>query len=149
MPEDLSAGYTVGKEFFWWAITSCTSSICVLESPVYVGTSGPRTMFSIETQSGKLIKDYSYFANENEILLPPGRYFRVIDKLSPAKDLHIIHLREINPPYLPYPFAPVPPSAPVPSPLKCKTILFLDIYEVVYKKTDKIETIGDNAEVPF
>jgi hypothetical protein len=56
-------------------------------------------MFSIETSSGKLISGYSYFQHEDEILLPPGRYLKVIDKSSPAKDLHIIHLREIQPPY--------------------------------------------------
>jgi hypothetical protein len=56
-------------------------------------------MFLIETSSGKLIRDHSYFKNEDEILLPPGRYLKVIDKSSPAKDLYIIHLREIQPPY--------------------------------------------------
>ena len=99
VPEDLSAIYSKGKEFTWWALSSCTSSLSVLESPIYVGNSGPRTMFSIETSSGKLIRDHSYFQHEDEILLPPGRYFRVIDKSSPAKDLHIIHLREIQPPH--------------------------------------------------
>jgi hypothetical protein len=56
-------------------------------------------MFSIETNSGKLIRGHSYFQHEDEILLPPGRYFRVIDKSSPAQGLHIIHLREIQPPH--------------------------------------------------
>ncbi|CAF0923755.1 unnamed protein product [Rotaria sp. Silwood1] len=99
IPENLSALYPRGKEFTWWALSSCTSSISVLESPLYVGTSGPRTMFSIETNSGKLIREHSYFQHEDEILLPPGRYFKVIDKSSPAQDLHIIHLREIQPPH--------------------------------------------------
>lgn len=56
-------------------------------------------MFTIETNSGKSIRGMSYFQNEDEILLPPGRYLRVIDKWSPAPDLHIIHLREVQPPY--------------------------------------------------
>jgi len=56
-------------------------------------------MFSIETNSGKSIRGHSYFQHEDEILLPPGRYFTVIDKSSPAQDLHIIHLREIQAPY--------------------------------------------------
>jgi hypothetical protein len=56
-------------------------------------------MFSIETNSGKSIRGLSHFQHEDEILLPPGRYFKVIDKSSPAQDLHIIHLREIQPPY--------------------------------------------------
>ena len=56
-------------------------------------------MFSIETNSGKSIRALSYFQHEDEILLPPGRYLKVIDKSSPAPDLHIVHLREIKPPH--------------------------------------------------
>jgi hypothetical protein len=97
--EDLSDSYTKGKEFTWWAVTSCTSSMSVLESPSYVGKSGPRTLFSIETKNGKLMRGHSYFQQEDEIILAPGRYLRVIDQLNPAPGLHIIHLREITPPY--------------------------------------------------
>ena len=121
VPENLSASYPKGKEFTWWAISSCTSSLSVLESSAYTGTSGPRTMFSIETSSGKVIRGHSYFQHEDEIILPPGRYLRVIDKSSPAQDLHIIHLREITPPYpmLAEPFdlgvlkKELPPSKPL------------------------------------
>ena len=71
----------------------------MLESPNYLGQTGPRTMFSIQTNSGKLIRGHSYFENEDEILLPPSRYLKVIGSLNPAADLHIIQLREIEPPY--------------------------------------------------
>ena len=57
-------------------------------------------MFSIETASGKSIRDLSYYKREQEILLPPGRYFEVRDRSTPATDLHIIHLREIEPPFM-------------------------------------------------
>jgi hypothetical protein len=99
VPEDLSALYPKGKEFIWWGVSSCTSSLSVLESPQYAGPSGPRTMFSIETNSGKLIRGHSYFQQEDEILLPPGIYLKVIDKFSSADGLHIIHLRETTSPY--------------------------------------------------
>jgi hypothetical protein len=56
-------------------------------------------MFSIQTTSGKDIGAHSYFDNEDEILLPPGLYFKVIGCLNPAEDLHIIQIREIQPPY--------------------------------------------------
>ena len=56
-------------------------------------------MFSIQTNSGKDIRAHSYFENEDEILLPPGLYFKVIGSLNPAEGLHIIQLREIPPPY--------------------------------------------------
>ncbi|CAF1028662.1 unnamed protein product [Rotaria sp. Silwood1] len=97
--EDLSALYPKGKEFAWWAFSSCTASIDVLESPNYVGKSGTRTIFSIQTSSGKNIQVHSYFENEDEILLPPGIYLKVIGSLKPAEGLHIVQLREIPPPY--------------------------------------------------
>jgi hypothetical protein len=97
--EDLSALYPKGKEFAWWALSSCTASISILETPNYLGKSGTRTMFSIQTNSGKCIQAHSYFDNEDEILLPPGIYLKVIDILNPAEDLHIIQLREIPPPH--------------------------------------------------
>jgi hypothetical protein len=34
------------------------------------------------------------YKDEEEILLMPGTYLRVIDKCSPADDLHIIRLQE-------------------------------------------------------
>ncbi len=96
--EDLSALYPKGKEFVWWALISCTASIDVLESPNYLGKSGTRTIFSIQTNSGKLIRAHSYYENEEEILLPPGIYLKVTDSLNLADGLHIIHLQEISPP---------------------------------------------------
>ena len=56
--------------------------------------------FSIQTNSGKDIRAHSYFENEDEIVLPPGLYFRVVGYLNPAEDLHVIQLREIAPPYV-------------------------------------------------
>jgi len=97
--EDLSAIYPKGKEFAWWALSSCTASISALETSNYLGKSGTRTMFSIQTNKGKHIRAHSYFENEDEILLPPGIYLKVIDILNPAEDLHIIQLREIPSPY--------------------------------------------------
>ena len=80
IPEDLSSLYPKGKKFTWWGVSSCSSSISVLESSQYAGTSGTRTMFSIESDNGKLIRSHSYFKHEDEILLPPGIYLEVIDK---------------------------------------------------------------------
>ncbi len=125
-------------------MTSCTASIDVLESPNYLGKSGTRTMFSIQTNSGKDIRAHSYFEDEDEILLPPGLYFRVMGCLNPAEGLHVIQLREIPPPYLMlaepfdlsqmkktlakqenYPTPIVTPKPPIqPSPEKSKLIVF-------------------------
>ena len=70
-----------------------------LESSDSLDKSASRTIFSIETTSGKDIHAHSYFDNDEEILLPPGLYFRVIDCQNPTEDLYIIHIREIPPPY--------------------------------------------------
>ncbi|CAF3850436.1 unnamed protein product, partial [Rotaria sp. Silwood1] len=51
----------------------------VLEAPNYLGKTGTGTIFSIQTSSGKDIRAHSYFDNEDEILLPPGIYLKVID----------------------------------------------------------------------
>ena len=91
--------YPKGKEFVWWGISSCSSSISVLESSQYAGTTGSRTMFSVETNNGKLIKPHSYFKHEDEILLSPGIYLKVIDKFTSGDGLIIIHLREVTPPF--------------------------------------------------
>lgn len=99
VPENISHLYNRGDEKAWWSFSSCTSACSVLESPQYLGKKGSRTLFSIETSSGKRIQEHSYFEREEEILLPPGTYFEVIDKVNPAEGLYIIHLREKEPPY--------------------------------------------------
>ncbi|CAF1591613.1 unnamed protein product, partial [Didymodactylos carnosus] len=97
--EDLSGLYPKDKEFAWWTFSSCTASMSVLEAPNYLGKTGTGTIFSIQTSSGKDIRAHSYFDSEDEILLPPGIYLKVIDSVSQADGLHIIHLREIIPPF--------------------------------------------------
>lgn len=83
-------------DFIWWGVSSCTETMKVMEK--FVGRSGVRTLFMIECINGKAIKSHSFYKDENEILLMPGTYLRVMDKWSPANDLYIIHLREEAPP---------------------------------------------------
>ncbi|CAF0981997.1 unnamed protein product [Didymodactylos carnosus] len=52
--EDLSDEYCVGDERAWWALSSCTTSLKVLESSIYCGKSDTRTLFSIESFPGKI-----------------------------------------------------------------------------------------------
>ncbi|CAF4314152.1 unnamed protein product [Rotaria sp. Silwood2] len=53
----------------WWGISSCTDTMEVMER--FVGRSGVRTLFNIETINGKSIKAHSHFPSENEVLLMP------------------------------------------------------------------------------
>ncbi|CAF3303013.1 unnamed protein product [Rotaria sp. Silwood2] len=97
---DLRSHYQQGDNVTWWAFSSCTTTINVLETDQYLGTSGPRTLFAIDCLNGKDIKRHSYFVQEEEILLLPCTHFQVISHLSSMENLYIIHLREIPPPFM-------------------------------------------------
>ena len=60
---------------------------------------GARTLFSITCDSGKSISNYSCFAGEDEILLLPGREFKVTDCSDMGNQLYMIQLKEIQPPF--------------------------------------------------
>lgn len=94
-----SEDYPPGAEATWWAFSSCTTSLNVLQSDLYLGDTGTRTLFSIETFNGREIRAHSHFTTEDEILLLPGTYFEVKSRLNPAPDLHIIHLQQKRPPH--------------------------------------------------
>ncbi|CAF1075722.1 unnamed protein product [Rotaria sp. Silwood1] len=97
---DLRSQYKQDKKVTWWAFSSCTTAINVLQREQYLGMSGPRTLFAIDCLNGKNIKQHSYFAQEEEVLLLPCTHLQVISHLSSMDDLHIIHLREIPPPFV-------------------------------------------------
>jgi hypothetical protein len=93
---DLSDQYVIGDTIEWWGFSSCTISMKVLQSELFLGKKGVRTMFTIECLNGKDISKYSYYASEDEILLLPATQFRVISCLD-QDNLKMIHLREIIP----------------------------------------------------
>lgn len=97
--KDLSGDYEKDSKATWWGFSSCTTSLSVLESDLYLGNTGIRTLFSIETFNARSIRTHSHFQAEDEILLLPGTYFEVISQLKSSSDLYIIHLRQIRPPY--------------------------------------------------
>ena len=94
---DLSAQYNKDQDIIWWGVSSCAVSVSVIEQ--FIGQSGTRTIFSIEAINAKLIREHAYFKEEDEIILPPGTSLKVIDKMQPAPNLTIIHLREVTPPF--------------------------------------------------
>jgi hypothetical protein len=99
---DLRNDYEVGKEYVWWGFSSCTESLAVLQSELFLGQEGKRTIFNIECFNGKKIRKHSSFEEEDEILLLPGSQFIVKSNLQPSKkdpDLIIIHLKQIEPPF--------------------------------------------------
>lgn len=95
--KDLSADFLPGTLVTWWAFSSCTTTMTVLNNNMYLGNAGARTLFSVEAINGRTIRAHSHFANEDEILLLPGTHMIVQSQLNPAPDLYIIHLKQLIP----------------------------------------------------
>jgi hypothetical protein len=95
--KDLSSEFLPGTQMTWWGFSSCTTEMTVLENNTYLGTTGSRTLFSVEAINGRTIRAHSHFVTEDEILLLPGTHMVVQSKFSPAPDLHVVHLKQVKP----------------------------------------------------
>jgi hypothetical protein len=95
--KDLSVEFPPGTPVTWWAFSSTTTELTVLENNMYLGNSGSRTLFSVEVINGRTIRAHSHFVTEDEILLLPGTHMVVQSQFSPASDLNIIHLKQMKP----------------------------------------------------
>mgnify|MGYP001137565456 CR=1 FL=1 len=93
---DLSAQYPQGKTFVWWAFSSCTRSVQVLQSEQFLGKTGARTLFNIDCKSGKDIRQHSLFPTEDEVLLIAVRKLQVVSCLDSGNGLSIIQLKEVD-----------------------------------------------------
>ena len=93
----MSADFHGRTQVTWWAFSSCTRSLKVLESGTYLGDVGERTLLFIEVMNGRSIRSHSHFETEDEVLLLPGTFMEVKSTLNPAPNLHIIHLRQVMP----------------------------------------------------
>jgi len=88
---DFSQEYKQGEFIIWWGFSSCTTSLQPVND--FVGDDGSRTIINIEYINGVKIKEFSSYKAEEEVLLPPGRYFK-IESIMRQKDLLIVHLQE-------------------------------------------------------
>ena len=95
--KNVSAEFPRGTLVTWWAFSSCTTELTVLENNRYLGNEGDRTLFSVEAINGRTVCAHSHFVTEDEIILLPGTYMEVQSLFSPAPDLHIVHLKQIKP----------------------------------------------------
>ena len=96
--QHMDKDYVKGEKITWWGFSSCAVTVDVLQSDLFLGKTGPRTIFSIECWSAKDIRKHSYTPSEDEMLLLPATQFEVIDCLDQG-DLRIIQLEETRPPY--------------------------------------------------
>jgi hypothetical protein len=94
---NLHQSYPKGRIFVWWGFSSCTLTLEVLQAEDFLGKKGNRTMFTIECDTGKDVRNHSIFPTEDEILLPAARQFKVVSCLDSGNNLHIIQLKEIEP----------------------------------------------------
>ena len=96
---DLRDKYPPDKEVYWWAFSSTTKKLATLTNPMFLGTTGVRTVFMIEIASGVDIERYSSFqeeASEAEVLLFPGTKLKVVDGMDMGNGLTQVHLREVK-----------------------------------------------------
>lgn len=95
---DLSNEYKIGETIIWWGFSSCTTDVTVLQSELFLGKEDTRTMFTVTCESARSIKKHSYYPTEDEMLIFAGTQFKVTGCLDQG-DLHIIQLRETQPPF--------------------------------------------------
>ena len=95
--KNLSAEFPPNTPVTWWAFSSCTTELTVLDNNMYLGKIGDRTLFSVETINGRTIRDHSHFDTEDEVLLLPGTHMIVQSQFSPGANLYIIHLKQVIP----------------------------------------------------
>ena len=85
------------KEVWWWAFSSTTKQLHTLTNPMFLGTSGVRTVFMIEIVHGVDLQRYSAFqgeASEAEVLIYPGTMLKVVGAMEMGGGLFQVHLRE-------------------------------------------------------
>lgn len=97
VPKDISDQFQRGADVTWWSFSSTTTSLPVLENNLYLGKQNARTLISIEIFNGRSVRAHSHFNDEDEILLLPGTYLKVLSQFNPAPDLHVIHLKQSLP----------------------------------------------------
>jgi hypothetical protein len=94
---DLRAQYPKDRKVTWFQFSSCTRGIEVELSAQFCGSSGTRTLFSIELTTGRArsVTKVSLVPSEAEVLLPPNSRFIVLGQLNADNGLTIITLREL------------------------------------------------------
>ena len=97
--ENLANDYPTGSNFIWWAFSSCTKTIEVLQTDTFLGRHGERTIFSIQCSSGIDIKEHSFLPHENEILLLAARRFQVDSCADLGHGLQMIQVSEMSTPF--------------------------------------------------
>ncbi|CAF4259542.1 unnamed protein product, partial [Rotaria magnacalcarata] len=94
---NLSPEHIKGQTLVWWAFTSCTDSVNMLNNKAMFGQTGDRTLFQIDCYSGKDIRQHSAYLMESEILLLPATQLLTVGYFDTGSGMHIIQLKETEP----------------------------------------------------
>ena len=86
--------YSTGMLFTWKQFSFCATSRKNLEG--VFGATGPRTIFRINSCTGKNIRAYSCFPTNDEVLLPAASQFKVIRTEQESTDLCLVLLEEVH-----------------------------------------------------
>ena len=116
-----SMHFQMGKRKMWWAFSTCTTRLKVLDTLLDV-RDGERTFFIIHAAHAYDVTRYSAFQQrEHEVVLPPGTMLVVESVLQMSEGepkLHMVQLKQQPYTFL---FPPPPPtvivSTPAPTPL--------------------------------
>jgi len=93
---DLEKDHKVGADVTWWGVSSCTPKLAVANG--FLGSSGPRTLFSVHSNTAVPIQELSAFKGEEEFILAPGTRLEVDAVVREANGLVRVTLKELPPP---------------------------------------------------
>ena len=97
--KDVSKEYKTNEIITWWAFSSCTDSMELLEEDMFLGSDGERTLFMLSMTCGFDVKALSFHPKQSEKLLPPGLAFRVIGQVKLGHGLIVIQLQQVDSPF--------------------------------------------------
>lgn len=93
---DLQAAHPVGSNITWWGVSSCTPNLGVARG--FLGSQGPRTLFSVHADTAVPIQELSAFKGEEEYILAPGTRLEVTSVEREPGGLVRVVMKELPPP---------------------------------------------------
>lgn len=93
---DLSSIIKENSVITWHQFTSCSTNMNTMQSALFLGEEGPRSIFLIQmaTTRPRDIAPFSLHPSEREVVFPPNTRFRVVGSAKLGDNLHQYQLRE-------------------------------------------------------
>jgi hypothetical protein len=84
--------YCQGDDLVWWAFSSATSTVAVLNNDTVLGPVGQRTLFSIKVYHCVNIRRYIAIGHEDERLILPITDFHLFSRMRSSKAANLAKL---------------------------------------------------------